>query len=124
MTSSFAEVQPSKQKSIVYLYRLKTTYHSLNPDIPIFYFNDKKIGTLNIGGYYAQEVDPGPLEISFSNPFFGLNFWRSGRKVKIDVVAGHSYFVKYELEMMSVYFDQVPSVYGLKEIKFTKLLKP
>lgn len=124
LTTDFTEARPNDKKAIVYLYRLKTAYHSLNPDIPLFYFNDKKVGPLKVGGYYAQEVDPGPLEISFSDPFFGMHLWRSGRKVKINVGAGHSYFVKYEVEMMGFYFDLVPPTYGLKEIQTVKLLKP
>ena len=90
----------------------------------MFYFNDKKTGPLKIGGYYAQEVDAGPLEISFSDPLFGMHLWRSGRKVKINIEAGRSYFVKYEVELMAFYFDQVPPASGFNEIQSVKLLKP
>lgn len=124
LTTNFSQVEPVKNKAVVYLYRLNTYIHSLNPDIPMFYLNDRKIGPLHIGGYYAQEVDAGPLEISFSDPFLGLRLWRSGRKVKINVEAGRSYFVKYEVAMIGMYFDQVPPGYGLQEIQSLRLLKP
>ena len=123
LTSKFSLAKQSDKKALIYLYRLKTIYHSLDPDVPSIYFNDKKIGPLKIGGYFAQEVEPGKVEISFSVPLFGIPMWRSSRKVNMNVKAGYSYFVKYEEEMMGFYFDPVPAAQGLREIRTTRLLK-
>ena len=56
LTSDFSELKTENKKATVYIYRLNTSIHSLNPDIPVFYLNGKEVGPLNRCGYYAHQV--------------------------------------------------------------------
>ncbi len=125
LTSQFSEPTSIKNKAIVYIYRLNTSIHSLNPDIPVFYLNRKEVGPLNIGGYYAQYVDEGPVEINYKeNGFLWLGYLFPSKKIKIEAKSGKSYFVKYEVALMGTFFDFVPAEFGVSDIQRTKLLVP
>lgn len=125
LTSPFTAAKPEKNKAIIYLYRLETQIHSANPDIPVFTINGQKIGPLNIGGYYAIQADEGPVEITYQESgFLGLGYLFTNKKLKTVAKSGHVYFIKYEVGMMSYYFDFVPSAAGLRDIETTRLLVP
>ena len=123
LTSQFSELAPDKNKATIYIYRLDTSIHSLNPDIPVFYLNGKEIGPLNIGGYYVQQVDEGTVEINYKeNGFLWLGYLFPSKKIKVDAKAGKSYFVKFEVALMGTFFDFVPYEFGIQDIRSTKLL--
>lgn len=123
LTTGFAELKSDNKKATIYIYRLDTSIHSLNPDIPVFYLNGKEVGPLNIGGYYAQQVDEGTVEINYKeNGFLWLGYLFPSKKIKVVAKAGKSYFVKYEVALMGTFFDFVPHEFGIQDIRSTKLL--
>ena len=125
-TSSFKVADVSPNKGVVYLYRLPTHVHSLNPDIPKFYAGDETVGKLLIGGYYAIELPPGEIDLTYKTPLFGIYFpWKSGR-LKVKVKSSQPTFVKFEVTFgmgASTKFVVIPNHIGSKEITQTKLLK-
>ncbi len=125
-TSSFQIKDAATDKAIIYLYRMPTHVHSLNPDIPKFYAGDRTIGKLVIGGYYAIEVDPGAIDITYKTPLFGIYFpWKSGR-LTVKAESEKPVFIKFEVSygMGSITtFKQVPEKTGFAEITKTSLLK-
>lgn len=123
-TTFFELPENSKEKAVVYLYRTPTSIDSLNPDVPIFYVNDDKIGKLSIGGYYKILVSPGTVLFSYKTPLFGIPLFTSSQKLKFDVEASQVYYVKFSVEsiMKLTYLNLIPSNIGVGEIKKTQLL--
>ncbi len=125
-TTSFKRQKVAADKAIIYLYRLPTHVHSLNPDIPKFYAGDRTVGKLLIGGYYPIEVEPGDIDITYKTPLFGLYFpWKSGR-LRVKASSSKPVFLKFEVSygMGSITkFKEVPENIGSVEIKKTSLLK-
>jgi hypothetical protein len=123
-TDFFSVTTASPKKSVIYLYRIKTSVDSLNPDIPIFYVNDNKIGRLSLGGYYRIEVEPGPVKITYRTPLFGIPMFKSLQKLEANVDPNKSYFVKFSIEsdFRISELKVVPHMMGEAEIKTTQLL--
>ena len=105
-----------------------TSIDSANPDVPRFFVNDKALGKLSIGGYYAESLEPGDVEIAYKDSLFGIPFpWKS-QKIHLNAAAGKTYFLKYEtdfslLEGKTLSFRVVPTVIGECEIRSTQLLE-
>lgn len=123
-TDYFTAAVGSPSKAVVYLYRTQTQIDSLNPDIPTFYINGKKIGRLSLGGYYRVEVDPGPLKLTYRDYLLGIPTWMSPLKVEFTAEANKVYFVKFSIEsiLRVTRFELVPDPLGEAEIKTTQLL--
>lgn len=86
--------------------------------------NDKLLGKLSLGGYYAETVEPGEIEISYKNSLFGIPFpWKS-KSIRFSAQAGQTYFVKFSIESVFRYVDLklVSSPQGKQEIANTRLL--
>ena len=125
-TTPFAIAPVPPELATIYIYRLPTYIHSVNPDVPRFYVDDEPMGKLVIGGYYAVQVEPGKVDVTYRNSLFGIPFpWKSGR-VKLDVERGKSYFVRFAVYYgmgASTEFIQMPANIGAAEITKTVLLE-
>ena len=126
-TTPFEFAPIEKDQAIIYLYRLPTSIHSVNPDVPRFYINDKTVGKLVIGGYYVIRVQPGESDISIRNSFLGIPLpWKSQR-IRFNVLPGQPVYVKYEVTFLlspEIHFSVVPVQIGSVEIQQTRLLVP
>ena len=125
-TSKFTQASFPPNKAMIYLYRLPTHVHSLNPDIPKFYVGDQTIGKLLIGGYYFIEVDPGEIDITYKTPLFGIYFPWKDERLRINAKPGKPIFLKFEVTFglgSVTKFKEVPANVGSVEITKTSLLK-
>jgi hypothetical protein len=120
----FKSPERASGKSVLYLYRTKTSIDSLNPDVPTFYINDEKIGKLSLGGYYRIEVKPGPFIVSYRTSLFGIPLFKSPQELKVTAETDQIYYVKFSIEsvMRQTELDLVPPSTGETEIKSTRLL--
>ncbi len=114
--------KPAEGKAIIYLYRLETPIDSLNPDIPLFYINNKKQGKLIIGRHYMENVDAGKTEISYKESLFGIRFpWKSNKLI-FEAQANQIYYVRFSIEsvMRITRLQLVPTSTAQSEITSTK----
>lgn len=123
-TTKYSQQTPSSGKAIIYLYRTPTSLDSANPDVPKFYINDIALGKLEIGGYYAQEVEPGEIDVSYHGSLFGIPIPWPSHHVQFVAVSGQKYFVKFSVETLFriTDFRQVSGKQGEEEIQSTVLL--
>lgn len=124
LTSNYAPQTVAHEKALVYIYRTKTTIDAANLDIPRFFVNEKQVGKLAIGGYYAEEVTPGDVDVAYDVGLFGIPISWPRYHVKFKAEPGQKYFVKFSIESMMriTEFKQVPQAQGEEEIKSTALL--
>lgn len=122
--SPFIPLESKAGKSIVYIYRLPNQIDTTNPEPPIFYINDQRIGKLQVGGAYSTYVDPGDVEVSFANSLFGMAFWKSPKKVRFTAYSGESYYVEFGIHSMLRFleFELIPKEKGSVDIQQTMLL--
>lgn len=123
-TTDYAPYNLKTGNAVVYIYRTPTSIDSVNPDVPRFFVNDKLIGKLSIGGYYAEEVAPGKVDVSYRTSLFGIPMPWPTYHVVLKVEAGRKYFVKFSIDGMARYTDflEVSQSQGEAEIKSTVLL--
>lgn len=116
---------PTQKMAVVYIYRTQTSIHGGNPDVPVFYVNEGRVGKLSIGGYYRVLVNPGEISVTNKGSLFGIPTpWKEG-EVKFTAKENMSYYVKYAVEMnpfLTTTFKLVPNSFGENDIKTTKLL--
>ncbi|HRH77447.1 MAG TPA: DUF2846 domain-containing protein [Cellvibrionaceae bacterium] len=79
----------------LWIYRNKTTFQMLNPELPHVYVNELRVGTLSIGQSYCLYLSPGRYEISIKEPFLFMPTYTSGSKV-VDIVAGTTLYLRYK----------------------------
>lgn len=124
-TSHYQSEEPKEGKAAVYIYRMPTSLDSLNPDVPRFFINEKKLGRLLTGGYYLEIVEPGEIEVSYRNGLFGIAFPWKANAMNFTAKPGQKYFIKFSLQNIVIVrteFQLVPYDQGETEITTTKLL--
>lgn len=129
---NFAAVTPKAGKALVYLYRTPTAIHNANIDVPRFFVRSGSgqeifVGRMVIGGFYAIEVEPGPVEIYYKNSLFMIPFWWRSQTRQVDAKVADPTYVKFEVTVglmgEKIFFEQVPRQQGEYEIRETKSLK-
>lgn len=124
----FSDAKVENDKALVYIYRPEAQGNSLNPDIPFFYMNEKRIGPLRMSGYYFESANPGPVEVYFTyNGLLGSSLFQITQKFYMSVEAGKTYFIalkaagmlgkEYTLKLM-------PNAIGEQQIKGMELMRP
>jgi len=59
-----------ENSGIITIYRTRTAYHSLNPEKPFAYVDEKQIGKLGVGAVIIVKVSPGSHRFSRREPIF------------------------------------------------------
>lgn len=97
-------VEPSgaaKNLAHVYIYRTNVVFHSLNPERPFFYIDDKEVAKLGTGAYVVTRVTPGKHTVSVKESIMFLPGTESG-KLEMDFVANEKYYIRYSKELSGV----------------------
>ena len=85
----------------IIIYRTDVAYHSLNPEKPFFYLDDKFIGKLGTGDYISFNVAPGEHSLSTKNSILFMPGSENGR-VKGQFKSGETYYFRYSKEYVNV----------------------
>lgn len=114
-----------ENSAIVTIYRPYTAYHSLNPEKPFVYIDEKEIGKLGVGEELTIKVMQGPHRFSIREPILFQPSYET-RAVNLMVNPGQTYYLRYSEEMDGVIpaangavftsskgFDMVPSSIGV-----------
>ena len=106
-TERYALPQDADASSLasIYLYRTNTLFHSLNPEKPYIYLDDKVIATLGTGETEFLKVPAGKYRLSVRQPLLFMPSNESD-SFEAEFEAGESYYIRYALD-----FDEVVS-YG------------
>ena len=96
-----AAAPPSSEQALVYVYRPYTSFHIGNPDIPILYLDEQKMGRIAINGYLAIYVDVGAHSIDVKASVLGLPTYSLGQ-VRFDAAPGQTYYVRYTEQFANV----------------------
>ncbi len=86
----FEGAEVKSDKALVYVYREKTFYGSGNMLIPRLWLDDKKIGSMRMGGYHVFSLDPGQYVLDMRATLGGTL-----KKKTIKVAAGDIKFFEY-----------------------------
>jgi hypothetical protein len=102
---------PNSQESLLYIYRpTRIKQSGLFPDV---YINERKIGSLKMGGYLVNALNPGMNDILLKGDNH-LLWGYPPRNHKLNAIAGKSHF--YRLDMYMQGWQPVVVGYKLSEI--------
>ena len=121
---SFIPVEQTEDKALIYIYRPDRFLGSGN----VWYLSDngKQLTMVNNGGWYAYHKNPGNITF-YSNLRPGVGAILPGmldsdkKLIAFDVVAGRTYYVKFDHRMSGPYMELVDNKLGEKEIQGLKL---
>jgi len=85
----------------VYLYRTDVQYHSLNPERPFFYVDDKLVAKLGTGDFVKFQVSPGEHFLSSKESIVFMPGNESGR-ISGMFESGKTYYFRYSKDFSSV----------------------
>ena len=80
----------------VYIYRPYTSFHSLNPEKPFFYIDDKYIGKLGVGRELVINVLPGDHTFTVKGSLMFMPGFEHG-KIQLKIEEGKEYYLRYAL---------------------------
>jgi len=86
----FETAEAKSDKALVYVYREKTFYGSGNMLIPRLWLDDKKIGSMRMGGYHVLSLDPGQYVLDMRATLGGTL-----KKKTINLAVGDTKFFEY-----------------------------
>jgi hypothetical protein len=86
----------SKDAATLHFYRTDTYVHSLNPETPYTYLDDKVIAKLRTGMQKIVKVKPGRYTVSVRQPMLFMPGLES-ESFTHTFVAGEDYYVRYDL---------------------------
>ncbi len=87
--------------AIVYLYRTDVLYHSLNPERPFFYLDDKLVAKLGTGSFVTFLVSPGQHTLTSKESILFVPSSESG-KIAGTFEAGKEYYFRYSKEFSNI----------------------
>lgn len=127
--NAFSKLPDDKDKAQIYIYRPSIPEYSFSLDIPLFFINDKRIGPLQMSGYYAETFEPGPTEIYFKhNGLFGTSIFEITQNFKFITEAGKTYFIRLDgagfIAKTQYSLSIIPSAVGILEIQSMKQMSP
>jgi len=119
--NTFTKLPADNQHAQIYIYRPAIPTNSMNPDVPVFFVNDTKVGPLQMSGYYSYVSAPGPTEVPMTyNGLFGTSFLQIKKNITFTTEAGKIYFVRLDgADFMdtSYILRLIPNQIGLLEIQ-------
>ncbi|MCG8552258.1 MAG: DUF2846 domain-containing protein [Desulfobacterales bacterium] len=121
---AFIPIEPTQDKSLIYIYRPDRFLGSGN----VWYLsdNEKQLTMVNNGGWFAYHKNPGDVTF-YSNLRPGVGTILPGmldsdkKMITFNVVAGRTYYVKFDHRFSGPYMELVDNNLGEKEIKGLKL---
>jgi hypothetical protein len=81
----------------VWIYRNRTTFHALNPDIPFVYLNELQVGKLGVASTFCLKLQPGKYQISTKESILFMPTTTSG-SITIDPKKGETIYIRYGKE--------------------------
>ena len=120
----FMPVKQTEDKALIYIYRPDRFLGSGN----VWYLsdNEQQLTMVNNGGWFAYHKNPGNITF-YSNLRPGIGTVLPGmldsdkKMITFDVVAGRTYYVKFDHRMSGPYMELVDSKLGEKEVQGLKL---
>lgn len=88
--------------STVYIYRTDVSFHSLNPEKPFFFLDDKLVGKLGTGQSVRFFVAPGEHTITSKESFLFTPGSQSGDIIG-EFKSGETYYFRYSKDFSSIY---------------------
>lgn len=89
----------------VYIYRTDVAFHSLNPEKPYFYIDDKEVAKLGTGQSTYTKVTPGKHIITAKEPILFMPAYENGR-LEFNAEPNMKYYIRYSKDFSSI------NVYG------------
>ncbi|HAQ50828.1 MAG TPA: hypothetical protein DCR13_04695 [Gammaproteobacteria bacterium] len=87
----------SADLATLYVYRTDTYFHSLNPEKPFIYFNDRVIAKLGTGQSAVIKIPKGKHRLSVRQPTLFMPSYESNA-FEHNFEAGQNYYVRYSLD--------------------------
>lgn len=81
----------------VQVYRMKTSFNRVNPELPYVFADDQKIGRLGVGKTLCLKLAPGKHVVAIKEAFMFMPGPTSGT-VEVEVLEGKSIYVRYAKE--------------------------
>ncbi len=97
---STASVAPS-ENCTVHVYRNKTSFHALNPELPFLYVGEQRIGRLAMGNSHCLRLAPGKHTISVKEPILFMPSYTSGR-MEVEVTGTAPIYIRYSKEFSGI----------------------
>ena len=91
----------NNNSSQVTIYRTNVAYHSLNPEAPFFYIDDKFVGKIHTGGSVNFKILSGEHTLSSKESVLFMPGRESG-KLKGVFETGKHYYFRYSKELANV----------------------
>lgn len=105
--------------AILYIYRTKTSFHSLNPELPFIYIGEKVAAKLKTGAYKIIKVVPGKHRLSVRQPIAFMPGNESD-SFEHEFEAGNAYYIRYSMEFDgAAAIGSSVSVYGSSNFGIT-----
>lgn len=89
--------------SVVYVYRTDIAYHSMNPEKPFFFLDDKLLGKLGTGQFVRFMVSAGNHTLSSRESFAFAPSRKSGSLLGT-FKAGKTYYFRYSKDFTDMYY--------------------
>ena len=81
----------------VWIYRNRTTFHALNPEIPFIYLNELQVGKLGVASTFCLKLQPGKYQISTKESILFMPSTTSG-SLTIEPKKGETIYIRYGKE--------------------------
>jgi uncharacterized protein DUF2846 len=87
-------LKPSEAATVI-VYRPQTSFHSMNPERPFLYLDDKQAGKLGVGQLITLTLAPGPHKFTMWSSALFMPAARVG-DVDLTLEPGQTYYLRYE----------------------------
>ena len=103
----------------LYLYRTKTFFHSLNPEKPFIYLDDKMVAKLGTGMAKVIRIRAGQHKMSVRQPILFMPSFESD-SFEYYFEAGKDYYIRYSMEFAGgTVVGNIVSIHGSSSFALT-----
>lgn len=119
-------------QAVIYVYRPHTMDFIADPDVPIVYLNDERVGRIRINGHFSMNVDAGTHNVTVRSSMLGIPIVKVG-EIQLEAEPSHSYYMRLvsKFQVLGPFpisgkapqgfeFVEVSEDVGLSEIQRTK----
>lgn len=83
--------------AILHIYRTKTAFHSLNPETPYIYLDEKVIASLRTGQANSVKIPEGKYRLSVRQPILFMPAYESD-SFEYNFESGKDYYIRYSMD--------------------------
>jgi hypothetical protein len=118
-TDRYASSSTDDNSVTIHVYRTKVAFHSLNPEKPYIYLNDKVIAKLGTGQSETVRIPPGLYRLSVRQPVLFMP-GRESDSFEHEFVAGETYYLRYHYGLRDAsYVSGTPVFTGTSSLHLT-----